>query len=140
MDGTSGIAAEARSHATQALAQYAADEEFRKSLSSWKALAPLCAQLSPATQPDARTRAMALSAIANVSFVDASALAEAGGTSRLIAVLFDVIATRSHPGWLAGGGRTVELGALAPRASTSGSEPSEARRFPPFLAVSRPSV
>ena len=35
-------------------------------------------ELSPAVQPDSRTRLMALSALANYSFVDAAALVEAG--------------------------------------------------------------
>ena len=55
-------------HATQALAQFAAAAEFRTRLAAWGALAPLCAQLQLAQQPDGRARAAALSAVANVSF------------------------------------------------------------------------
>ena len=123
MDASSGVVTEARSQATQALAQFAADEEFRKSLSSWGALSPLCTQLSASAQPDARMRAMALSAIANVSFVDASELAKAGATSRLIEVLFDVTTAANEPvegaggraAGGAGGGRAARPSPLASR-------------------------
>ena len=75
--------------ATHALAHFAADETFRLQLASWGAPQPLASQLSPNTQPDARTRAMALSALANYSYVDAAALAEAGVTPTLGQLLFE---------------------------------------------------
>ncbi|KAL1519633.1 hypothetical protein AB1Y20_023144 [Prymnesium parvum] len=78
----------AAAEACHALAQFAADETFRPQLAAWGALRPLCAQMSEAVQPDGRTRAMALSAVANVSFVDAEALAAAGATPHLAEVLF----------------------------------------------------
>ena len=60
---------------------------------AWGALAPLTAQLAPSSQPDSRTRAMALSALANFSFVDAAALAAAGLPARLGPLLFDADAS-----------------------------------------------
>ena len=78
-----------RRNATMALAHFAADDSLRKDLVAWGALAPLATQLTPSTQPDARTRAMALSALANFSFVDADALVEAGLPSRLGPLLFE---------------------------------------------------
>ena len=53
------------------------------------ALPPLCVQLSAALQSDGRSRAAALSAIANVSFVDSPALVSAGAAPRLCEVLFE---------------------------------------------------
>ena len=76
-------------HATMALAHFAADDALRTELASWGALAPLVRQLTPLTQPDARTRAMALSALANFSFIDPNALVEAGLPSRLGSLLFE---------------------------------------------------
>jgi len=81
--------ADARRDATQALAHLAADESFRHQLVAWGALPSLCAQLASATQPDARVRACALSAVANVSFVDAAALVAAGALPRLAELLFE---------------------------------------------------
>ena len=81
--------ADARRDATQALAHLAADESFRHQLAAWGALPPLCAQLASAAQPDARVRACALSAVANVSFVDAAALVAAGALPRLAELLFE---------------------------------------------------
>ena len=69
-----GEGGEGARHATHALSHFAADETFRLQLASWGALSPLAQQLSATTQPDARTRAMALSALANYSYVDPTAL------------------------------------------------------------------
>ena len=66
-------------HATHALSHFAADDTFRLQLASWGALPPLAQQLSASTQLDARTRAMALSALANFSYVDPTALSAVPG-------------------------------------------------------------
>jgi len=88
--------ADARRDATQALAHLAADEHFRQQLAAWGALPPLCAQLASGAQPDARVRACALSAVANVSFVDAPALVAAGALPRLAELLFEGEQARAH--------------------------------------------
>ena len=80
---------EAKRQATQALAHFAADEATRPQLGSWGALPPLAAQLSASVQPDGRVRACALSALANISFVDAPALVGAGVLGRLPEALFE---------------------------------------------------
>ena len=74
-------------HGLQALAHLAADERFRSQLSGWGALRPLCHSLDPARALDPRARAVALSAVANVSFVEPAALLEAGAAPRLCALL-----------------------------------------------------
>ncbi len=84
-----GEGGEGARHATHALAQFAADETFRLQLAAWSAPKPLATQLTPATQPDARTRAMALSALANYSYVDPVALAEPGILATLGQLLFE---------------------------------------------------
>ena len=91
--GAEALSAEAVCHATQALAQFGAEEEYRNLFVGWGAIPPLCAQLTPAVQPDSRTRAMALSAIANISFVDAPSLIRAGAADRLVETLFDADVT-----------------------------------------------
>ena len=76
-------------NATMALAHFAADDNLRTQIGTWGALAPLASQLTPAAQPDARTRAMALSALANFSYIDAASLVAAGLPSRLGPLLFE---------------------------------------------------
>jgi len=86
-DGSSDAAAVG--HGLQALAHLAADENFRSQLSGWGALRPLCASLSSARAPDPRTRAIALSAVANVSYVEPAALLSAGVAPHLASLLYE---------------------------------------------------
>ncbi len=65
-------------YALQALAHFAADDSYRRQLAGWGALPALCAALSAGRSPDTRVRAVALSAVANVSFVDAGLLLAVG--------------------------------------------------------------
>ena len=116
-------------HATQALAQFAADERYRGQLAAWGALPPLSNHIGANSQADARSRAAALSAVANVSYTDAHALVSAGAPAKIAELLFETDAPMLR---MALSALTNML--LAPPAEAESQSPA-AKIGPPLMAA-----